>query len=84
MWISVRDHNPVTDGIYLIQYVTGEVGAMTYTVEGGWNTLYERNGDLFDSQAIKDGYVVRWYSAPKPPKDIPEEWYREWRDGICR
>ena len=81
MWVDTRDHDPSDDGIYLIQYVTGEKGAMQFTVAGGWNTHYESTGNLYDEAAIKDGYVVRWYSAPEPPMHIPEEWRKEWLEA---
>ena len=76
MWISTRNCVPLKDGYYLVQTVYGEITGYSYTHEGGWNTRYDMNGNLFDKAVIEDTYVARWYDA-ETPKDVPEEWVDE-------
>ena len=79
-WIDTRDCVPLEDGFYLVQTVYGEVYGYNYTSAGGWNTFYTTEGELRDKSAINDGYVVRWFNAPKPDA-VPEEWYEEHLHG---
>lgn len=76
MWIDTRDCVPLTDGYYLVQSVYGEITGFMYTHEGGWNTRYDRNGNLSADSAIEDTYVARWYDAEQP-KEVPTEWVDE-------
>lgn len=76
-WIDTRECVPLEDGYYLIQTVFGAVNGYTYTHAGGWNTHYDHKGNLCKNGAINDGYVARWFDAPKP-KEVPEEWYEQY------
>lgn len=77
-WIDTRDCVPLEDGFYLVQTVYGEVHGYIYTSAGGWNTYYTTEGELRDQNAINDGYVVRWFNAPKP-KAVPRKWRKEYQ-----
>lgn len=72
-WIDTSNCEPLEDGTYLVQTIFGDLRGYDYTLKGGWNTMYLRNGELHTVSAINDGYVVRWLSVDKPPK-VPEEW----------
>ena len=83
MWINSRERLPEKDGEYMYQSVYGYVGAMFYTVEGGWNTSRNKGtGKLSDENAIEnDGYIARWFDVPEP-EPIPEEWLDEYREVV--
>lgn len=46
----------------------GEVNALRYTVEGGWNTYRDSDGALQSRHAIKNVLVSYWLDAPMPPE----------------
>lgn len=78
MWVNARERLPEKDGEYMYQSVYGCVGAIFYTVEGGWNTTKSDNV-LNAKHAIEnDGYITRWLDAPDP-EPVPEEWLEEYR-----
>lgn len=77
MWIDTRNYEPLTDGTYLVQMTSGSLEGLQYTLEGGWNTSYGRDGVLHANTAMTTKQVARWFDAPKPP-EIPEEWVDEW------
>ena len=79
MWVNAMERLPEKDGIYIYQSVYGDVGAMSYTVEGGWNTHRDANTNkLCDENKIKnDGYIARWVDVPDP-EPVPKEWYEEY------
>lgn len=77
MWIDTRECVPLTDGEYLVQTVYGKVSPMLYTYEGGWNTFVDNKGELNNTNAFDNLYVVRWFTAIKPD-DVPKEWYEEY------
>lgn len=77
-WINTRDCVPLEDGFYLVQTVYGEAYGYSYTSAGGWNSFYTTEGELRDQNAINDGYVVRWFNAPKP-KAVPRKWRKEYQ-----
>lgn len=83
MWVNAKKRLPKKDGEYMYQSVYGYVGAMGYTVEGGWNTSRnEGTGKLSDENAIEnDGYIARWFDVPEP-EPIPEEWLDEYWEVI--
>lgn len=85
MWIDTRDYVPIKDGTYLVQTVFGELLGLDYTLQGGWNTKYDRHGLLMMDSAIAYTYVARWYEAEKPDS-VPEEWQTEfledYRKGV--
>lgn len=76
MWIDTRDYVPIADGTYLVQTVFGELLGLKYTLQGGWNTDYDKDGNLRDESAVAYTYVARWYEAEKP-EAVPEEWLDE-------
>lgn len=76
MWINVRDHNPQKDGVYLTQMMHGGLAGLEYTQEGGWNTHYDSDGNLWDKSVISDNNVARWFDAPEPP-EIPDKCFLE-------
>ena len=78
-WIDTRNCVPLIDGEYLIQSVFGNVTSMNYTLDGGWNTHYDKDGTLRNENVIADTYVARWYFAPTPPK-VPALWEKEHLD----
>ena len=85
MWIDTRDYVPIADGTYLVQTVFDELLGLKYTLQGGWNTDYDKDGNLRDESAIAYTYVARWYEAEKPD-EVPEEWQTEfledYRKGV--
>ena len=76
-WISTRESKPAKDGTYLVQMTGGYLAGLKYTLEGGWNTDYDYNGELDAEAAISNESVARWFDAPQPP-EIPQEWVDEW------
>ena len=82
-WIDTRNCEPLEDGMYFVQTVTGDMRVMNYTFEGGWNTHRNEDGTVCEhDEHFNDGfYVARWYKVPKPDT-IPHEWLAEWRDTI--
>lgn len=87
MWIDTRDYVPIADGFYLVQTAFNEVLGLHYTLQGGWNTQYDRHGLLQMDSAVPYTYVARWYDAEKPD-DVPEEWTNEhlenYRKGVAK
>lgn len=87
MWIDTRDYVPIKDGTYLVQTVFGELLGLDYTLQGGWNTKYDKHGLLMMNSAIAYTYVARWYEAEKPD-EVPEEWQAEYledyRKGVSK
>lgn len=85
MWIDTRDYLPIADGTYLVQTVFGELTGLKYTLQGGWNTSYDKHGLLHMDSAIIPTYVARWYEADKPD-EVPDEWTQEhleeYRKGV--
>jgi hypothetical protein len=81
-WIDTRDCEPAKNGTYLVQMTGGYLAGIDYTVEGGWNTSYDRDGTLSDKAAIPSVSVARWFDAPQPP-EIPQEWFDEWLRGTA-
>ena len=85
MWIDTRDYVPIEDGTYLVQSVFGELLGLDYTLQGGWNTKCDKDGNLHDDSAVAYTYVARWYEAEKPDT-VPEEWTQEhleeYRKGV--
>lgn len=77
-WIDTRDCVPLEDGYYLVQTIYGEVYGYSYTSAGGWNTFYNYKGELHSGSAINDGYVARWFNAPKP-KAVPKKWRKKYQ-----
>lgn len=76
MWIDTRNYVPIADGFYLVQTVFNEIDGLKYTLKGGWNTSYDRHGNLDDDHAVPNTYVARWYEAEKP-QEVPQEWTDE-------
>ena len=76
MWINAKECVPIADGFYLVQTVFSEITGLKYTLKGGWNTDYDRDGNLSADSAIAYTYVARWYEAEKPD-DVPDEWTQE-------
>ena len=76
MWIDTRNCVPIADGYYLVQTVFGQITGMNYTHEGGWNTRYTTDGELYADGAVEDTYIARWYDAEKP-KAVPQGWEDE-------
>lgn len=76
MWVDTRECVPIADGTYYVQTVYGDVTAMQYTYEGGWNTHYD-NGKLYDKYAMNSGYVARWHKVDYPPA-VPQAWKEEY------
>lgn len=83
---------PRKDGIYYIAYPrkdiilkTGEIidlmdiNTLPYTVEGGWNTFYDRKGELHPSNYRTDGTEV-WADVMPPFKAKYLEWYERLQD----
>lgn len=85
MWIDTRNYVPIADGTYLVQTVFGELLGLKYTLQGGWNTDYDKDGNLHADSAISNLFVARWYEAEKPDS-VPEEWateyLEEYRKGV--
>lgn len=84
-WVDTKDCLPLLDGVYLVQTVYGEVTAMNYTFDGGWNTHRDMDGNLSDESAMPDTYVARWHQCDTP-KAVPKEWkeahVEEYRKGV--
>lgn len=79
MWIDTRKEMPTADGEYVVQTVYGSTKTMMYTQKGGWNTYYDRFGELHGSGDTYKLYVVRWYDVPTP-QSVPATWFDEfWR-----
>lgn len=76
-WVDTKDCEPLEDGEYIIQTVTGRVDTMHYTFKGGWNTRFYDEGTLKNEYAITSKYIARWYRVPKPI-DVPQEWVDEY------
>ena len=68
MWIKMAERMPEKDGYYLVVMNYGEVNALRYTVEGGWNTYRDSDGALCSRHAIKNVLVSYWLDAPMPPE----------------
>ena len=83
MWIDTRNYEPIADDVYLTQTVYGDITAMSYTLEGGWNTHRTLSGELSAESAMNDGYIVRWHEHEEPPT-VPEEWKDEYRKGVSK
>lgn len=81
MWIDTRDCVPIADGYYLTQTVFGELVGLNYTLQGGWNTQYDRHGLLQMDSAVPYTYVARWYDLADKPEEVPEEWTTEHLDA---
>lgn len=82
MWIDTRDTMPLADGEYMVQTVYGDVRSMMYTFKGGWNTYYDRFGELHGDGEKFELYVVRWYKLDEPGK-VPNKWLKEFfRKGV--
>lgn len=79
MWIEARECVPFADGEYLVQTVYGRVTAMNYTHKGGWNTHYDSNGVMQDTNSIEYEYIARWCKVEKP-KAVPEAWLKEYKE----
>ena len=79
MWIDTNECVPLSDGIYLVQTVYGEVQPMNYTRDGGWNTHRDLNGEVYTDHAMSILYVVRWYKPEQPPK-VPKAWKNKYRN----
>lgn len=75
-WIDNRTSEPTTDGVYLVQMVANYITGMSYTREGGWNTRYNRDGELQNDSHIDSNNVARWLDAPTPP-EVSDEWFLE-------
>lgn len=83
MWVITREKMPEKDGFYLVQMVYGEVNGLTYTKEGGWNTLYDHDGILHAGNMIEKIRVARWLDAPEPP-EVPDIWFHEFVESIAK
>ena len=83
MWIDSKECVPIADGFYLVQTVYGQITGYTYTLEGGWNTIYDTHGVLYKDSAIECMYVARWYDAPKPDA-VPKAWVDEYTELLDR
>ena len=70
MWIKTTERKPEEDGYYLVYMNYGEVNALRYTVEGGWNTYRDYDGVLHASHAIDDSLITSWLDAPLPPMEV--------------
>lgn len=81
MWKNTRDGEPTKDGMYLVQMTGGYLAGMEYTVEGGWNTSYDRDGTLSNESAMTSVNVARWLDDVPEPPEIPQEWVDEWLGG---
>ena len=76
MWVVTKERKPEQDGFYLVQLMYGDVNGLSYTTDGGWNTHYDRFGNLQNKSAIADYKVARWFDAPEPP-EIPDKCFLE-------
>ena len=56
---------------------------MLYTLEGGWNSFYTKDGELIGKDEMDPYYVVRWLEEEKPPK-VPQEWKEEWQNHYMK
>ncbi len=78
MWVVTKEREPKRDGFYLVQMMYGKVNGLEFTIEGGWNTHYDSDGNLHTESAIEKTHVARWFDAPDPP-EVPDEWFEEMR-----
>lgn len=76
MWIDRRKCEPMVDGTYLVQMTAGYLTGLDYTRDGGWNTHYTSDGELFTDARISSHRIARWFDAPQPP-EVPDEWFEE-------
>lgn len=65
-WIDSRDASPDRDGTYLICTCYGDVDAVRYTTDGGWNTHRNEDGTLSDGYALGTDYIAQWFDHPSP------------------
>lgn len=75
-WIDNRKQEPTKDGTYLAQMIHGGITGLDFTIEGGWNTHYDTDGELYTDHAIDKNRVARWLDAPAPP-EVSDEWFTE-------
>lgn len=73
-WIDNREQEPTQNGTYLAQMIYGSLTGLDFTIEGGWNTHYDENGELHRDHAIDRNNVARWLDAPAPP-EVSTEWF---------
>lgn len=75
-WIDNRKNEPTKNGTYLAQMIYGGITGLDFTIEGGWNTHYDKDGELCADHAIDRRNVARWLDAPEPP-EVSQEWFLE-------
>lgn len=80
MWVDARNCEPLNEGEYMIQTVFGDVRAMSYTPEYGWNTCTLSDGSVCNENRVRSSYIARWLSVPTP-NTVPEKWLDEFMKG---
>ena len=73
MWMNGLTSEPQKNGEYIVMkgYSEVEEDFMAYTVEGGWNTFINSDGELVgttrqsDEYINSDGYIKAWFQVPK-------------------
>ena len=68
-WHMVADGNPDHDGSFLVYRRDWDCAdTSNYTVEGGWNTHRDFEGNLFDLHNMPDEKFIAWAEMPDIPK----------------